>query len=246
MTTWTVEQRDGVAELRFTRPPDNFMDFGSLIDLGEILAELSTQADRTRVVMLSSGLGDVFINHAELSDLAKAGKGQATAAELNSWTHALELLEELPQPTLAAIDGLASGGGHELALACTLRVASAQARLQQPEVPIGIVPGGGGSVRLPRLVGPGVAADAILTGREVPADEALRSGWITAILPTEDFIDHAWSWASAVASAPYEAITAAKRLIVDGVRLPFSEAVALERAAFRELAAKSLTGFDDR
>jgi enoyl-CoA hydratase len=101
------------------------------------------------------------------------------------------LLEEIPQPTIAAIDGLASGGGNEIALACTLRIGSERARLQQPEVGAGVIPGGGGSVRLPRLVGPGIAAEAILTGRAFSAQEAPRTGWLNAVLPADGFTTHA-------------------------------------------------------
>ena len=147
MSSWTVESRLGVANLRFVRPPDNYLDFGSLIELGDLLEHLGGEPATSRVVLLSSGVNDIFINHAELSDLTRAGSGQATSAETGSWGRVLNLLEHIPQPTIAAIDGLASGGGHEIALACTLRLASDRARLQQPEVLIGIVPGGGGSVR---------------------------------------------------------------------------------------------------
>jgi enoyl-CoA hydratase len=241
MPGWTVAapDDDGVAALTFTRPPGNFMDFASMIELGDRLDGLAAQRDRVKVIVLASGDDEVFINHAELDDLARAGRGEATEEELGSWARALHLLEHVPQPTIAAIGGLASGGGNELALACTLRIASDRASLQQPEVAVGIIPGGGGSVRLPRLVGPGVAAEAILTGRPFSAQEAQRAGWVGDVLAHEGFAGASMARAKAIAAAPAEALFAAKRSIVYGSRLPFDEAAALERELFTRLQAGS-------
>ena len=233
-----MRQQDQVAVLTFGRPPDNFMDFPSMIELGDHLDHLAT-ADLCTVVLLASRTDGMFINHAELSDLAKAGAGRASAAETQSWSRAVRLLEEIPQPTVAAVDGLASGGGNEIALACTLRVASPRALFQQPEVPIGIIPGGGGSVRLPRLVGPARAAEAILSGRAVPAREALDVGWVNAMLPADDFTANAVRWAAAIAAQPRPALAAAKQSIIAGVRLPFPDAQALEQRLFRELSTQA-------
>ena len=237
--TWTVERADPVVSLAFTRPPSNYMDFGSMIDLGDLLDRLAEETEQVKVVLLASGLDDKFIDHAELSDLVKAGEGRASETELGSWTRALNLLEEIPQPTVAAIDGLASGGGNEIALACTLRIGSERARLQQPEVTVGIIPGGGGSVRLPRLVGPGAAAQAILTGKAFDADQALRVGWLNAILPSDGFKQHALQYAEAIADSPGPALNAAKKSIVRGSRIAFADAIALERQLFGSLSATS-------
>src|SRR5262249_20449355 len=133
----------------------------------------------------------------------------------------------------------ASGGGNEMALACTLRLASERARLQQPEVTVGIIPGGGGTVRLPRLIGPGFAAEAIITGRAFDAGEALAAGWVNAVLPAAGFRDHALRWVSAIAENRGAALNAAKRSIVHGTRLSFAEAQALEQELFRQLTATS-------
>ncbi len=191
MPNWTTELHGPVALLTFTRPPRNLMSFAAVIELGDALESLTAKTGQVKVVMLTGGVDGVFIGHAELADLARAGEGRATEQELGSWARAERLLEEIPQPTIAAIDGLASGGGNEIALTCTLRVGSERAQLQQPEVTAGIIPGGGGSVRLPRLVGPGIAAEAVITGRAFSAQEALRAGWINAILPVDGFTGHA-------------------------------------------------------
>jgi enoyl-CoA hydratase/carnithine racemase len=121
--------------------------------------------------------GDVR-RHSGRPDWFEVGRsGEWRSPEFESVLDVFHRLEEIPQPTIAAIDGLAAGGGSEIALACTLRVGSPRARLQQSEILAGVIPGGGGTVRLPRLVGPAVAAEVILSGRVFQAEEALRVGW---------------------------------------------------------------------
>lgn len=239
MPNWTTELHGAVALLTFTRPPRNLMNFAAAIELGDTLEGLATKTEQVKIVMLTGGVDGVFIDHAELSDLARASAGRATEQELGSWARAERLLEEIPQPTIAAIDGLAGGGGNEIALACTLRIGSHRAELQQPEVSAGIIPGGGGSVRLARLVGPGTAAEAIITGRAFKAQEALRAGWINAVLPSDNFVSHALAWAATISRNPGPALNAAKKTTVFGARLPFADALALEQQLFAQLTAPS-------
>ncbi len=214
------------------------MTFVALIELADLLESLAAEPEAARVVLLTSATPGYFINHADLGDLERVGSGRATPAEQGSWPGALGLLESIPQPVIAAIDGLASGGGHELALAATLRVASDRARLQQPEVPIGIIPGGGGSVRLPRLIGPGRAAEVILTGREVTAAEAYRSGWVNQVFPAESFAAETLAYAQSIATASAAALSGAKKSIVLGSRMPFADAQTQERSLFSSLSIK--------
>jgi enoyl-CoA hydratase len=237
MTAWAVERIGAVAVLTFTRAPDNLMDFRSMIGLGDLLEDIARRTEQVRVVVLAGGLDGMFINHAELTDLARAGAGQASKEELGSWSRALSLLEDIPQPTVAAVDGLASGGGNELALACTLRIASTRARFQQPEITGGFIPGGGGSVRLPRLVGPSHAAEVILTGRAFSAEEAHAMHWVNTVLPAAGFRQSALRWVENIAKNAGPALYAAKHSIVAGSRLPFPEAVATERRLFGDLTA---------
>jgi enoyl-CoA hydratase len=245
MSAWAVEVEKSVALLTFTRPPDATMDFVSMAELGEILTRLSAD-ERVKVVVLTGGLDGFFINHGDPGDLLRASRGKATAAEAESWPRTLDILENIPQPTVAAIDGLAAGGGNEIALACTLRVGSVRASLRQPEITVGIIPGGGASVRLPRVAGPGVAAEAILTGRVFSAEEALRSGWLNAVLPTEDFVGRALRWVGAVAQHPAPALRAARRVLTAAAKLSFADAIALERQIFVErivLSEPSIAAF---
>ncbi|TYR80852.1 enoyl-CoA hydratase/isomerase family protein [Priestia megaterium] len=239
MDTWSIEYHDKVAVLTFTRPPKNTMDFTSIRRLGDHLESLAKKTDEVKVVMLTGGVDGYFIAHADLADLASNGRGESTEADLEGWDRALRLLEEIPQPTIAAIDGQAWGGGNETALACTLRIGSERAHVGNPEVLVGIIPGGGGTIRLPRLVGPGVAADAIIAGRVFKAQEALQHGWLNAVLPTEGFRESAIEWAQNVARHPGDALFAAKKAIVEGLKLPQAEGLKLERKLFNEISATS-------
>ena len=241
MGNWTIDQHGSVAVLTYSRPPDNLIDPASLFELGDIFDKFAEETDRVKVVVLAGGLDGFFINHGDISgrpDWFKVGQdGLVHSPEFEAWLDVFHRLEELPRPTIAAIDGLASGGGSEIALACTMRVGSPRARMQQSEVPAGVIPGGGGTVRLPRLVGPGIAAEAILTGRIFEADEAFRVGWINAILPAEGFVDHALRWAERIAQHSGPALIAAKKSIRDSLRLPFNDAVKRERELFLRHAA---------
>jgi enoyl-CoA hydratase/carnithine racemase len=140
----------------------------------------------------------------------------------------------MPQPVVAAIDGQAWGGGNELALACTVRVASDRAHFGQPEVAVGIIPGAGGTQRLPRLVGPGRAAELVLSGRIVEADEALRIGLVEAMLPHDRFVERVLEWVAPLARHDPKAVQAAKRALLDGIALPLDEGLRLEGRLFFE------------
>jgi enoyl-CoA hydratase len=140
----------------------------------------------------------------------------------------------MPQPVVAAVDGQAWGGGCELCLAATLRIASDRAHFGQPEVAVGIIPGAGGTQRLPRLVGAGRAAELVLSGRIVDADEALRIGLVEAVLPHDDFMSRVLEWLQPIATKPPTAVRAAKRAIVDGLRVPLDEGLRIEGRLFIE------------
>jgi enoyl-CoA hydratase/carnithine racemase len=184
--------------------------------------------------VITGGVEGYFVAHADLEDLLRLGQGQAVEGDPGSWARTFARLESMPQPVVAAINGQAWGGGSELALACTLRVAAASATLGQPEVAVGIVPGAGGTQRLPRLIGPGRAAELILSARVVAADEALRIGYVDAILPDAGFRDAAVAWAARVAAHPRHATVAAKRAIVDGLHGSFADGLRREAALFVE------------
>jgi enoyl-CoA hydratase/carnithine racemase len=230
---WTLETRGTIAVLTFTRPPRNFMSFAAMGELGERLEEVGAR-EEVRVVVLTGGLPGYFVAHADLDDLSRLGRGEPVEGDPADWARTLARIESMPQPVVAAVNGQAWGGGCELALACTVRVAAASAHLGQPEVAVGIIPGAGGTQRLPRLVGPGRAAELILSGRIVPAAEALTIGLVEAVVPDDAFVDRVVEWLQPLATKPRGALVAAKRAVVDGLRLPFDEGLRLEGRLFVE------------
>lgn len=232
MANWTLEVRDKVGVLTFVRPPRNLMDMVSMTELVGHLESLAARTDEVTVVMLTGGVDGFFIAHADLDDLAKIARGEMPDGDPRSWGMATALLENMPQPTVAAIDGQAWGGGCETALACTLRIGSERAHLGQPEVAIGIIPGGGGTQRLPRLVGSAIGAELCLSGRVVEAEEAKQIGLLNDVLPTTGFVDHAVEWCSRIARHPAHAVFAAKRAVVEGLRLPLTDGLRLEVELF--------------
>ncbi len=230
--TWTETRKGRVAVLTFARPPKNWMNLLSMTELVEHLEQLAGQSDEVTVVMLTGGIDGYFIAHANLDDLAKLAKGEQVGGDPGAWVKALRLLESMPQPTVAAIDGQAWGGGCETALACTMRIASERSHLGQPEASVGIIPGAGGTQRLPRLVGSAVGAELCVTGRIVQADEALRIGLVNAVLPSDGFVEAAMEWCGRITRNPASAVFAAKQAVMEGLRMPLEEGLRLEGRLF--------------
>ena len=236
MPTWSLQRRDDgrVAVLTFIRPPRNFMSFASMTELEPLLQDLAAD-ESVNVVVLTGGLPGYFIAHADLDDLAAIGAGQPVEGDPRAWGRVLTLLESMPQPVVAAVNGQAHGGGSELCWACTIRVVAESGHFGQPEVNVGIIPGAGGTQRLPRLIGPGRAAELVLSGRPVRAEESVAIGMASAVLPDDNFLHHALEWVAPIAAKPRAALVAAKRALVEGMRLPLDEALRLEGQLFIEL-----------
>jgi enoyl-CoA hydratase/carnithine racemase len=218
---------DGVALVRLNRPPLNAL---SQALLGEL-------ADTARMLAADPELKAVVVAGSE--------KALAAGADIEEFTHvdaprtinaifreAFDALAAIPRPVIAAIRGYALGGGLELALACDLRVASASARLGQPEILLGIIPGAGGTQRLARLVGPARAKDLIWSGRPVRADEALAIGLVDRVVPPDEVEANALEWAASFARGAVVAIGLAKRAIDEGLDGSLADGLELEAAAF--------------
>jgi enoyl-CoA hydratase len=233
VTDWSVETSDGIAVATFSRPPRNLMSMAAMGELERLLGDIAADAS-VNVLVLTGGVPGYFVAHADLDDLAALGRGEPVEGDPGSWGRAFALLETMPQPVVAAVDGQAWGGGCELCLACTLRVASERAHFGQPEVAVGIIPGGGGTQRLPRLIGAGRAAELVLSARIIDAHEALRIGLVEAVLPNVDFVERALEWVQPMATKPRAALFAAKRAVIDGLRLPLEEGLRLEGRLFVE------------
>jgi enoyl-CoA hydratase len=210
--TVEVEVTDAVALVTLNRPEAlNAFTPEQLDLLGAALHDLG-QNRAVRAVVLT-GAGDrAFSAGADIKAMAEMTpvEGLAFARKGHAVANALE---RLPQPVIAAVNGYAFGGGCELAIACDMRLASENARFAQPEVALGIPPGWGGSQRLPRLIGPGLAAEMILTGRQFSADEALRTGLVNAVHPLPQLVAASQELAAQMAKNSPSAVRAAKRLI---------------------------------
>jgi enoyl-CoA hydratase len=184
------------------------------IDLEDLLATFKAlAADSSVRAVILTGAGDrAFVAGADIKEMATYNADQALVfARLGHGV--ASVIESSPQPVIAAVNGFAFGGGCELALAADIRIASSNAEFSQPEVKLGIPPGWGGSQRLPRVVGPGFAAEMILTGRRVKADEALRVGLVNAVHEPEALLDAANDLAAQIAANSPNAVRTAKSLM---------------------------------
>jgi enoyl-CoA hydratase len=204
-----TSREGGVAVLTVNRPDAlSAFDVDTLTALRDELRQLADDAE-VRVVVLT-GAGDrAFAAGADIKYMS--GLDVEQAKEWGALGHEVgRLLETMPKPTIAAVNGFALGGGCELALACDFRYASANAKLGQPEVNLGIIPGWGGTQRLPRVVGVGVAKELILTGRVVDADEALRIGLVNAVHEPGDLLAKTMEVAQGLAAKGPLSLAAAK------------------------------------
>lgn len=238
--TWTRTQHGAIAVLTFARPPKNWMSLASMTELADLLDVVAAD-EETTVVMLTGGVDGYFIAHADLDDLAIMAKGQRPPGDPHAWKRALGTLETMRQASVAAIDGQAWGGGCELSLACTMRIGSQRTHMSQPEVSVGIIPGAGGTQRLPRVVGMAKGAELCMSGRRVFAEEAKAIGLLNDVLTDESVADAggfeaaALDWCERIARWPQAAVFAAKRAVVEGLQLPLDEGLRLEGELFRDL-----------
>jgi len=226
----TVEHLpDGVALIRLNRPKANALSGTVLSQIFEVAQELHRQPPGAVVLW---GGRRIFAAGADIVELEGVGADSVGA----SFTSALGTLATLPRATIAAINGYALGGGLELALACDFRVCAEDSQLGLPEVLLGVIPGGGGTQRLPRLIGSSRAKELILTGRRVPALEALAIGLVNRVVAPDYVLDAALAWAGELAQGPLVAHGLAKSAIDQGLEGTLAEGLALEQAGFAAVA----------
>jgi enoyl-CoA hydratase/carnithine racemase len=228
--TLTVE--DGVGTIRLDRPKMNAIDQQLHREVRVAALEAGKNTD-VRAVVIYGG-ERVFAAGADI----KAMEG-LDANAMTAWgrelTGSFTEVAKLPKPVIAAITGYALGGGYELALAADFRVMGAGAKIGQPEILLGVIPGAGGTQRLARLVGPARAKDIVLTGRHVGAEEALEIGMVDAVVPDAEVYSTAVAMARKFAAGPPLAMAAAKRAIDEGLDLPLERGLALESELFAGL-----------
>ena len=239
------DHRGGVALIRLTRPPLNALSVGVLGELAGVAARVAHDPGVKAVVV--AGNERAFAAGADIEELAAADPAEVAGA----FRAACDGLAAIPCPVIAAVRGYALGGGLEVAMACDLRVAGESARLGQPETLLGILPGGGATQRLPRLVGPARAKELVWSGRHVRAAEASAIGLVDRVVPDDEVEASALAWAASFAGGAVAAMALAKQAIDRGLDGPLAAGLDLERDAFVDVfgtedAATGIRSFLDR
>jgi enoyl-CoA hydratase len=228
-----VDIRGAVALITIDNPGKmNAMSVELLAELNGALDRVEADADVRAVVLTGAG-EKAFIAGADISHMVEATP-DAAQAYARMGHDLCNRLEGFPKPVIAAINGYALGGGCEIALACDIRLAADTAKLGQPEVNLGIIPGWGGTQRLPRLTNPGYAKELIFSGRHVGADEALAFGLVNHVVPLAELVDAAVSLGDQIASRSPRAVAIAKGLVNDAVDSTYAATLDHELTAFAE------------
>jgi enoyl-CoA hydratase len=229
-----VAGHDGVALVTIDRPDArNALSFALLAELADTLERLDRDG-RTRVAVLTGAGERAFAAGADIVELADQTPERLRAErQFEAW----DRIWAIGMPLVAAVRGFALGGGCELAMSCDLIVAGDDAQFGQPEIRIGVMPGAGGTQRLTRAVGVARAMELILTGRSMPAAEALAAGLVTSVVPAADTVPAAMELAERIAAMPPLAVRAAKRSVLAAAELPLTAGLRAEREAFFDLFA---------
>ncbi len=215
----------GVALCTFNRPDvRNALNQAMVDDIHRVLDRAAAE-EHLRALIFTGAGGKAFVSGADIAELLKRKSADAFRRINNGLFRKIELF---PAPTIAAIRGFALGGGCELALACDLRVAGEGARLGQPEVKLGIIPGAGGTYRLGRVVGPGVARELVYTGRLIDAQEAYRIGLVNRVVADEDVVDSARELAEEIAANSALAVRMAKQVFLGANEMSTDMLMAME------------------
>jgi len=227
-----VTREESIGIVTFNRPKVlNALNHATMTELAAAVDDLDTDRDVRCIIVTGAG-EKAFVAGADINEL-RAIASSAAGADFSSWGQSiLSKIENLSKPVIAAINGYALGGGCELAMACDIRVAADSSKLGQPEINLGIIPGYGGTQRLPRLVGKGRAKWMILTGDVISAQEALRVGLVDFVVPAAELMDFTRELARRIASKAPLAVTWAKRSVNVGTETDLTAALAYEASQF--------------
>jgi enoyl-CoA hydratase len=227
---------DGIVLITVNRPEKrNALNHGVVTELGEAF-RIATQDTAIRALILTGAGDKAFVAGADIGELASVGAVEAERLSRRG-QEVFRALETLRKPSVAAVNGYALGGGLELAMSCTIRIAAPEAKLGQPEVKLGIVPGYGGTQRLPRLVGRGRALDMLLTGEPIDAAEAYRIGLVNAIAERTELIETAKQWARKVLANGPLAVALTMEAVDAGLDSGIDAGLRFEAMAFGITAA---------
>ncbi len=229
-----VESADGIATIRLDRPKMNALNAQVQDEIAAAAAQVS--ADRAVRAVILYGGERVFAAGADIKEMATMGY-PAMAARSAALQASFTAVADIPKPVVAAVTGYALGGGLELALCADFRVLGESAKVGQPEILLGIIPGAGGTQRLPRLIGPAKAKDLIFSGRHVAADEALAIGLADKVVPDADVYQAARDMVAQYAGGPALALSAAKQAVNKGLEVDLATGLEIERLHFAALFA---------
>jgi len=229
-----LEVEDGVATLRLDRPKMNALDVQMQEEIRAAAQEAATRVDVRSVVVY--GGERVFAAGADIKEMAAMSYTDMVDRSTGLQS-SLTAVARIPKPVVAAVTGYALGGGLELALCADVRVCAEDAKVGQPEILLGIIPGAGGTQRLARLVGPSRAKDIVFTGRFLVAEEALSTGLVDKVVPAREVYDVARAWAAQFAAGPAYALRAAKEAIDRGLEVDLETGLEIERQQYAALFA---------
>jgi enoyl-CoA hydratase/carnithine racemase len=235
----TITTEEGVSILSINRPPVNALGNQLLDELGGAIDALGSDA-KTKAIVIASAIPNVFIAGVDLKEMAALTGPEDIVKVIQKGQAVFNKIENSEKPVIAAVHGACVGGGQELILACHIRIASDRTRFAQPEITLGIIPGFGGSQRLPRIIGPSRATELILTGDLITPQEAFRIGLVNRVVSDGALLKTAKEIAKKIARHGLPAIRASMRAIRDGMDKPLSEGLRVEEKEFR-----SITGTQD-
>ena len=224
---------EGIALVTINHPPVNALDQKTVSELGQAMDELEKRPE-AKIIILTGGGDKAFVAGADIT--AFTGLTRVTAEQFALSIQSILLkMEGSKKVVICAINGLALGGGCEVAMACDIRIASEKAKLGQPEVNLGVIPGAGGTQRLPRLVGKGRAMELVFTTDMISAEEARAIGLVNRVVPPGSLLEEAKKMAKKILTKGPVAITMAKRAITEGLEMELKEGLKLEAKLFGEL-----------
>ena len=229
-----VESADGIATIRLDRPKMNALNAQVQDEIADAAAQVSAD-DAVRAVIIYGG-ERVFAAGADIKEMSSLGFPEM-AIRSAALQAAFSAVADIPKPVVAAVTGYALGGGLELALCADFRVLGESAKVGQPEILLGIIPGAGGTQRLPRLVGPARAKEIIFSGRHLAADEALAIGLADKVVPDAEVYQAARDMATQYATGPALALRAAKQAVNKGLEVDLVTGLEIERVHFAALFA---------
>jgi len=227
-----IDEATGVGTIRLDRPPMNAINEQVVSEL-EAAARAATVDDRVKTVIVYGG-DKIFAAGADIKEMAEA-RPIDMMARMGGLQAVFTQVQDIPKVVIAAINGFALGGGCELSLACDFRVLADNAKIGQPEILLGIIPGAGGTQRLPRLVGPARAKDIIFSGRFLDCNEALAIGLVDVVVPADQVYAKAVEIAARYARGPLVALRAAKIAINHGLQTDMQNGMVIEREVFVNL-----------